>query len=104
MFLHSYINSSSTKKLPLVDTLISGTRQLDFDQFLFYYINRSGVGLFINFRHRCRAILLLFSDTNFWGVPVAKLSQGRLIFIFFRANLGHNECARYNVSHHTSSV
>ena len=104
MFLHSYINPSSTKKLPVVDTNFSGTRQIDFDQILFYYINRSGVGLIINFRHRCRAILLLSWSLNFLGVPVAKLSQGRLIFLFFRANLGHNECARYNVSHHTSSV
>ena len=90
--------------MEVCDTKKTGTNRLDFDQFLFYYINRSGVGLIINFRHRSSAILLLSSYANFWGVPVAKLSQGRLIFIFFRANLGHNECARYNVSHHTSSV
>ena len=90
--------------MSLVDTKKTGTNRLDLDQFLFYYINRSGVGLIINFRHRSSAILLLSSYTNFWGVPVAKLSQGRLIFIFFRANLGHNECARYNVSHRISSV
>jgi len=64
MFLHSYINPSSTKKLPLVDTLISVTRQLDFDQFLFYYKNRSGVGLYINFRHWSSAILLLWGYDN----------------------------------------
>ena len=90
--------------MEVCDTKKTGTNQLDFDQFLFYYKNRSGVGLIINFRHRSSAILLLSSYANFWGVPVAKLSQGRLIFIFFRANLGHNECARYNISHCTSSV
>jgi len=59
MFLHSYINRSSTKKLPVVDTLISGTRQLDFDLFKFYNKNESGVGLTKNFRHRSSAILFL---------------------------------------------
>jgi len=90
--------------LPLVDTKKTGTNRLDLDQFLFYYINRSGVGLIINFRHRSSAILLLSRFQNFLGVPVEEVAQGRLIFIFFRANLDHNECARYNVSHHTSSV
>jgi len=59
MFLHSQYKRSCTKKLPVVDTLISGTRQIDFDQFLFYYKDRSGVGLIINFRHRSSAILFL---------------------------------------------
>jgi len=65
MFLHSYTNPSSTKKLPVVDTLISGTRQLDFDLFKFYNMGMSGVGLYINFRHRSSAILLLSRYTNF---------------------------------------
>ena len=58
MFLHSYINPSSTKKLPLVDTLISGTRQLEFSIFIFYNKDRSGVGLILNFRHPSRAIII----------------------------------------------
>jgi len=74
MFLHSYTNPSSTKKLPVVDTLISGTRQLDFDLFKFYNMGMSGVGLYINFRHRSSAILLLSRYTNFplssGGVPL----------------------------------
>jgi len=47
-----------------VDTLISGTRQLDFDLFKFYNMGMSGVGLFINFRHRSSAILFLWGYAN----------------------------------------
>ena len=105
MFLLFYNNPSSTKKLPVVDTLISGTRQLDFDQFLFYYKNRSGVGLIINFRHRSSAILFLVYSrcassatvTLFFFlalVPIFKLSHQVLLFPEFRATMKNSmSCA-----------
>jgi len=65
MFLHSYNKPSSTKKPPLVDTLISGTWQLDFHLFKFYNKGKSGVGLSKNFRHRSSAILFLWGYDNF---------------------------------------